>query len=173
MDSNLNFLFCLILDVSDDSDLICLDLASNEDFSFNLELQSRNTKAMPQFKLCLFSLEYAVHLYCAQGIAKLGAKNNVDFNSTDNKTAEVQLEVVFSRILHNVAVMQQGNAVNFDSFDHQLSTSSSVNLFNRSLIGSKTKVSQDDLIRLLKDAIKCSIVDIKPEFETQKGSLES
>jgi hypothetical protein len=166
-----------------DSQQFFIELSKeNEFFDLNIEYQSSNDSTNKSYKLLLLSLEYSIYLYSTLGLQHLNKLTNQSTLNDSTVNSDNFIDSFVAKLLSgttSTSLESTGGSLdtvnNFDYENHLdltlMSTSMSTSMLSQAKRSSKSSISQKDFIRLVKESLKCSILNI--EIVNNQNSLES
>ncbi|RNA18364.1 hypothetical protein BpHYR1_005342 [Brachionus plicatilis] len=159
---------------SSNGELKWIEVKPDEVFVLNLEilgqkLDSKKPKLfnLEDFKLCILWIEYDINAYCTQLVQSANSTNRQWSNFIDLYLAKLMYNNNFFSSQINIP----GSSLNINDSSaklHRLSSASAMSfqdessLSNSSIIA-KSKFTKDDCMRLMRQSIKCSILNMFTE----------
>lgn len=169
--------------------LVWLELNPDEQTSLSLELISTSHfSSLNDFALCLFWIELEIYKFCVQAIQACASSASSSSSSSEQKFIELYLDRLASNQTFQSASLSQLpiNINDSSSRLNRLASSESMSSIcdqsyssvNSSLlqIASKTKVSKNDFLKLLRHSLKCVVFSMNlngPEKSTSSNDYSN
>ncbi|CAF0783597.1 unnamed protein product [Brachionus calyciflorus] len=156
---------------SSNLDLNWIEIKPDETFSLNLEIISQKIDSnkceycnLEDFNLCLFWIEYDINAYCTQSVLNSNSNSKQSTNFIDSFLAKLLLNNNFFTTQNNLGSLNINDVssakLNRLSSISTASLQDQSSLSNNSFLTSKSKFTRDDYLRLMRQSIKCSSLNL-------------
>lgn len=171
------------------SDLNWIEIRPDEQFNLQIEIiaakMDSKTKSdlinIEDVYICLFWIEYDINSYCTQFVQSANS-------NTTAKPSTSFIDLFLNKLLSNHAFFSTQNGLSMSSLNindssaklNRLSSVSSASLADQSCLSNnsmlqqnKSKLTRDDYLRLLRQSVKCSCINLAMQtFEFDNYSFE-